>query len=251
MVPQSRFSNSACCLSATFQACPSLVCDFSTSRLKIWFLTFSLALRDFPDSLFLTIMKLNFLFKVNPSSGRRRSPSGSDGETQWELSFVRDEEKKNQNPRKYFPNWAARGKACQGWNPSRWLLALSAWSHMGVVLCGVFVGVLVVLDPAHASWISGGKPSHSREQLITSVSHQPHCLQRDDKWAGPHVWLWQPRGTGSSWHLRRGADSGEAEREASCTSENRWGLSGNRNAPSGGCGGKSSPAAEVVRAVVF
>lgn len=47
--------------------------------------------------------------------------------------------------------------------------------------CVGFVRVLVVLDSVHVGWISGGKSSHSREQLITSVSHQPHCLQRDDK----------------------------------------------------------------------
>ena len=258
MAAQSRFSNSACCLSATFQACLSLVCDFSTSRLQIWFLTFLLRSGiSPPDSLFLTIMKLNFLFKVNPSSDRRRSPSGSDGETQWELSFVREEEEEEeeekQTPQKYFPNWAARGKACQGWNPSRWLLALSAWSHMGVVLCGVFVGVLVVLDPAHTSWISGGKPSHSREQLITSVSHQPHCLRRDDKWAGPHVWLWQPRGTGSSWHLRRGADSrgGRARSEQHFREPLRafWELK--RTLRWLRVRGRLPPVSEVARAVVF
>jgi len=51
---------------------------------------------------------------------------------------------------------------------------------MGVVLCG-FVGVLVVLDSANAGWISGEKSSRCREQLIMAVSHQPRCLQWDDK----------------------------------------------------------------------
>ena len=50
--------------------------------------------------------------------------------------------KEKNNPQKYFPNWATWGRTCQGWNPSRWLLALSAWSHMGVVLCGVLLGFL-------------------------------------------------------------------------------------------------------------
>lgn len=82
-------------------------------------------------------MKLNFLFKPNLSSGRRYSTSttGSDSKTQWEPSFVI--ERKN-NPQKYFPNWAAWGKACQGWNPSCWLLALSfVEPHGGGALWGL------------------------------------------------------------------------------------------------------------------
>ena len=52
--------------------------------------------------------------------------------------------------------------------------------HGGGAVWG-FVGILVVLDSAHASWTSGGKPACVREQLITLVSHLPHCLRRDDK----------------------------------------------------------------------
>lgn len=52
--------------------------------------------------------------------------------------------------------------------------------HGGGAVWG-FVEVLVVLDSAHAGWISGGRPSHRQEHLITSASRQTDCLQRDDK----------------------------------------------------------------------
>lgn len=149
-------------------------------------------------------MKQNFRFKVNPSSGRQYSPSttGSDGKTQWELSFLKERKKKTSRKSIFLigPLEEKRVRA-EIHHADCWpCLRGATWGWC----CVGFVRVLVVLDSVHVSWISGGKPSHCREQLITSVSHQPHCLRRDDKWAGPHVWLWQPRGTRSSW---RGAQT--------------------------------------------
>lgn len=188
-----------------FCACLSLVSEFSTN-LQIWSLISFLCRGVPPNFYFLTIMKQNFLFKVKPSSGWQHCTVHQPLH-QWDtMRTVLSSRKKKKKSFFLIGLLEEKRVRAEIHHADCWPCVCGAtwwWCSVG------FVRVLVVLDFVEVSWISGGKPSHSREQFISSVSHQPHSPQRDDKWAGPHAWLWQ-----ALWHgvkLMRGADSGEAE----------------------------------------